>query len=222
MNRIIAIVAVGSWLLGLVATGGGCVSSDGDGKGLGSNACGKTVCQGDEVCFDSVCTQADAECVTREGEYAGWPDDSDLEPNGTPAEAKTLPCGEDPQTPGYSARCPSRWEYTNGFMNLVVCPPGERDLYKIYLLDAESVRFNLLARTDLGLHRRLGLRVFRVDGDTGQEETVGTGAVTDDASLSATIVVDGAPGWYFVEIAGETALDANSYTMAFTLNPYVE
>ncbi|MFH2007077.1 MAG: hypothetical protein ABI333_10870 [bacterium] len=189
-----------------------------------SRACGAMICTNDEFCNQGSCTDRWVCMDQTDPSYLGWPDDSDLEPNDTPTEAQVFPCGDDAVVTNpmeYAARCPSRESYTNGYMNLVICPIGEVDLYAMYLLDGESVTFQLLYQWSTVLPRDLDARILRIDGSTGSLVEVTVGASTNDNETLTVQVGAGTgnpPGWYYIEVAGKTAADHNYYTISYTLN----
>lgn len=176
-------------------------------------------------CYGGICRKTLPECMDPSVPmYANWPDDSDLEPNNHPDLAVTLPCGDNPSAdPNYSVRCPNRTNYTNGFMNLVICPPKDRDLYKIFLLQDEAITFQILYRYGDGLlPRDLNAKVWRWDYAMNRylEVTVGQSTNDNETLTVATDTGGGNPaGWYFLEVHGATDNDVNTYTVSFTLNP---
>lgn len=179
-------------------------------------------CVTGEICYDTVCVAGTPACMENwQPPYTGWPNDSDLEPNGTVAGAITLPCGDDgvATDPGeYATRCPSRTSYTNGFMNLTICPAGEHDLYGLYLLAGEAAVIDLLFAIDpLNERRDLDLTVWRWDDTTQQPVELAT-AVTTNANESLTID-NATKGWHYVDVYGKCTSDMNYYTVSFTLNP---
>ena len=175
-------------------------------------------------CYGGICRKDLPPCMDPTNlEYAGWPDDSDLEPNNVPDLAVTLPCGEDPYTdPSYATRCPSRDNYTNGFMNLVICPNKDRDMYKIFLQQDEAITFQVLYQYNDLLPRDLDAKIWRWDFVLQKyvEVTVGTSTNDNEVINLSTDTASGNPqGWYYLEVYGKTEADVNFYTVSFTLNP---
>lgn len=191
----------------------------------GGTPCG--TCPVSGHCYDGICTLALPDCLDpSHPDYLGWPDDTDLEPNGLFALATTLPCGDDGvaiDPPEYNSRCPSRANYTNGFLNLLICPVGERDLYGIYMLDNEAVTIQVIHQYSMALPRDLDVRVWTFDdGNQQWRGDVAVGLSTNDNEQVSftTGAGNGNPeGWYYVEIAGKSPQDVNYYTISFTLNP---
>jgi hypothetical protein len=185
------------------------------------------LCPVSDHCYDGICTLSLPACLDpTHPDYLGWPDDTDLEPNGLFELATVLPCGDDgvAVNPGeYITRCPSRASYTNGFMNLVICPEGERDLYGLYLLDGETVVFDVLYQYSASLPRDLDVRVWTFDdGNQQWRGDVAVGLSTNDneqVSFSTGGGSGNPGGWYYLEVAGKTPSDVNFYTVSFTLNP---
>ena len=154
-------------------------------------------------------------------DFYGWPNDSDLEPNSTPSLAVVFPCGSDEVVTNptlYRQMCPSRDNYTNGFMNLLICPAGERDLYSIYLLAGESVYFNLLYLYQPSTWQMdIDLTVWHWDDQMQQLVEIATAdTVSNNDTLSITATDE---GWYYADVHGKTTADINYYTISFTLNP---
>jgi len=186
-----------------------------------------TTCPVAGHCYDGICTLALPDCLNPDHpEYTGWPSDTDLEPNGLFELATTLPCGDegvviDPTE--YASRCPSRADYTNGFMNLLICPEGERDLYGIYMLDDEAVTVMVLYQYAMTPPRDLDVRIWTFDvGNQQWRDDVAVGLSTNDdeqVSFTTTAGSGNPAGWYYVEVSGKGQLDINYYTVAFTLNP---
>jgi hypothetical protein len=179
-------------------------------------------CSGGETCYDTVCVAGLPACMdVTQPPFQTWPDDSDLEPNGTRSQAVTLPCGDDgvvTDPAEYALRCPTRQSYMNGFMNLLICPAGERDLYGLYLLSGESVAFNLMYMIDVPTQRLdLDLTVWRWD-DAAQQllEEATAASSNDNETLSITA---SAEGWYYADVHGKCQPDINHYRISFTLNP---
>ena len=175
-------------------------------------------------CYGGICGKQLPDCMNpANAEYAGWPDDSDLEPNNHPDLAVILPCGDDPVSdPTYSQRCPSRENYTNGFMNLLICPQRDRDMYKIFLMQNEVITFQVLYMYSDTLPRDLDAKVWRYDYVQQQyvEVTVGTSTNDNETVTVSTELSTGNPeGWYYLEVHGKTDADVNYYTVSFTLNP---
>jgi hypothetical protein len=177
-------------------------------------------CPGTQTCYDTMCVTGLPACMGLQDPFQTWSNDSDLEPNGTHNQAVTLPCLDDgvAMDPEYSQRCPSRQSYTNGFMNLVICPAGERDFYGLYLLAGESVSLNLRYRIDVPTQQLdLDLTLWRWDDSAGQlaQEATATSS-TDNETLSITA---SAQGWYYADVHGKCQADINDYAISFTLNP---
>jgi hypothetical protein len=180
------------------------------------------------TCYGGTCLKHEPACMSSTSpEFLGWPDDSDLEPNDHPDLAVTLPCGDDGivNSPAeYVARCPTRQNYTNWFMNLLTCPNGDRDFYKIYLLPEEAVTFRVLYNYGNGtLPRDIDARVWRWDfpnNDWKNDVVLGGQSTNDNEELTfTTALASGNPqGWYYLEIYGKTYQDLNYYTVSFTLN----
>lgn len=190
-------------------------------------ACGALICTEDEFCNQGSCADRWVCADQTNPEYLGWPDDADLEPNDTVGSAAVFPCLDEAVLSNpveYVSRCPSRENYTNGYMNLVICPIGERDLYSFYLLDGDSISFNLLHQWSAVLPRDLDARILRIDGATGETVEVTAGHSTNDNETVEVQVGAGTAnpaGWYYVEVAGKTAADHNYYTISYTLNGMV-
>lgn len=187
------------------------------------------------TCYGGTCMNEEPACMAGDSlEFAGWPDDSDLEPNDHPDLAVTLPCGDDgvhTDPVSYVARCPSRQGYTNGFMNLLTCPNGDRDFYKIYLLPDEVVAFRVMFQHDM--ERDIDARIWREDPffsdpecPSGWNCRVSVGLSTNDNEGDAdtgSLIVNtttgtNPPGWYYLEVFGKSYQDLNFYTVSFTLN----
>jgi len=177
------------------------------------------------LCKTGICVDAPEPtgCDLSGPEYLGWPDDSDLEPNDHPNLALALPCGDDgvvTHPADYAARCPTRQNYTNGYMNLVICPDGEQDFFAIYLLDGETVSFSVLYQ--YSYTRDVDARVWRWDEDLRDwSDDVAVGLSTNDNEQLTVSTATGSqnpPGWYYLQVFGKTPEDANFYTVAFTLN----
>ncbi len=185
------------------------------------------VCPPGYTCQDGYCYgSTPTECDLSDPQYAGWPNDSDLEPNDHPDDAVVLPCGDDavfadPQE--YLSRCPSRMSYVNGYMNLVICPPGDRDFLAVYLLPEESLQFNLMYMYAYDPPRDLDARVWTWDfiRDDWRDD-VAVGLSTNDNEELTVSTGQGSSnvqGWYYLEVFGKTLHDMNFYTVSFTLNP---
>jgi hypothetical protein len=177
-------------------------------------------------CYGGICGKSAPDCLTQaDPQYAGWPNDNDLEPNNHPELAVTLPCGSNPNPavdPTYPTRCPSRANLTNGFMNLVVCPARDRDMYKIYLLPNESVVFQIIYQYSENPPRNLDAKVWRWDFILNDYVQVAVGQSTNDNEtipVSTETSTGNPEGWYFLEVYGATDQDVNFYTVSFTLNP---
>ena len=188
-------------------------------------------CPDGYTCYGGTCMDHVPACLdpANNVEYLGWPDDSDLEPNNHPDLAVVLPCGDDAiaiNPAEYMQRCPNRQEYTNGFMNLVTCPNGDRDFYAIYMMPNETVAFQILYQYDSTLPRDLDAKVWTWDwtksppnGDWNSE--VAIGASTNDNETLTVSTASGSgnlQGWYYLEVYGKTYADLNFYTVSFTLN----
>jgi len=178
-------------------------------------------------CYGGVClTEPPGSCADPANpQYAGWPNDSDLEPNDDPDQAIVLPCGDDAvftDPVEYDTRCPSRDNYTNGFMNLVLCPEGERDFYAIYLLADETLHFDVLYMFGWTPPRDINARVWTWDQAVGDwREDVAVGLSTNDneeLEVSTAFGTGNPQGWYYLEVFGRTFADVNFYTVSFTLN----
>ncbi len=181
------------------------------------------------TCYGGSCLKAAPACMSPDHpEFIGWPNDSDLEPNDHPDLAVVLPCGDDAvftNPVDYVARCPSRQGYTNGFMNLLTCPNGDRDFYAIYLLPEEAVAFRVLYQYSQALPRDIDARVWRWDFALNDwRNDVAVGLSTNDNEEGDGMVVSTATGsnnpqgWYYLEVFGKTYQDLNYYTVSFTLN----
>jgi hypothetical protein len=177
-------------------------------------------------CYGGICSTERPACMDPSNpEYADWPDDSDLEPNNHPDLAVTLPCMVDP-TENPDANCPARTEYTNGFMNLLICPSKDRDMYKFYMLQDEVIAFSVLYNYGDGtLPRDIDARVWRYDFNTEQyiEAPINPGGQStrdnENFTLSTELATGNPAGWYYLEVYGKTGQDVNTYTVTFTLNP---
>ncbi|MFH2008367.1 MAG: hypothetical protein ABI333_17410 [bacterium] len=186
-------------------------------------------------CYGGTCMDKLPECMNPANPlFLGWPDDSDLEPNDHPDMAVVLPCGDDKviSSPAeYIARCPSRAGYTNGFMNLLTCPSGDRDFYAIFMLPNEVVTFQVLHQFNpsAGIPRNLDAYIWRRDEFyVGPEcpagwqcNVVPMGSSTNDnetLTLSTSTASGNPQGWYYLEVRGATYDDLNYYTVSFTLN----
>lgn len=184
-------------------------------------------CPSGYSCYGGICRKSLPDCMDpSNATYASWPDDSSLEPNNHWDLAVTLPCGDDPtRDPTYSGRCPTRANYVNGFMNLVICPPKDRDFYKIFLLAEETIVFTVYYKYGDGfLPRDLNARVWRWNDPfrTYEEVAVGQGQSTNDDETITVSTAAGTglqAGWYYLEVYGATHNDVNIYTVSFTLNP---
>lgn len=177
-------------------------------------------------CYGGICGKTLPACMDHNSaEFSDWPDDSDLEPNNTQELALTLPCGENPlEDSTYGQRCPSRENYTNGYMNLTVCPENDSDFYKIFLQENETVTFQVLYQFSQQPPRDVDARVWRQDNIDPtvdyREVTVGTSTNDNETLTVSTETSTGnPPGWYYLEVHGKTATDVGVYTVSFTLNP---
>lgn len=177
-------------------------------------------------CYGGICGKNLPACMDHNSaEFSSWPDDSDLEPNNTQDLALTLPCGENPlEDPTYGQRCPSRENYTNGYMNLTICPENDSDFYKIFLQENETVTFQVLYQFSQVPPRDVDARVWRADlinpNADYQEVTVGTSTNDNETLTVSTETSTGnPPGWYYLEVHGKTPTDVGVYTVSFTLNP---
>lgn len=187
-------------------------------------------------CYGGVCRKERPACMdpvnisNPMSEFYNWPDDGDLEPNNVPDLAVTLPCGDDPYAdPTYGQRCPTRENYTNGFMNLVICPSNDQDVYRIYLLPDETITFQVLYQYSDTLPRDIDAQVVRWDYILGDyvEVAVGTSTNDNETITISTETTSGNPqGWYYLIVYGKIAfdqfgqpMDRNFYSVSFTLNP---
>jgi len=177
-------------------------------------------CPSGQTCYDSICVTGLPACMDARWPPV-WPNDSDLEPNGTRDQAVTLPCGDDGVSADpteYNQRCPNRQSYTNGFMNLLICPAGEHDFYGLYMLAGESVSLNLQYVIDVPAQQLdLDLTLWRWDNAAQEllQEATAT-SISDNESLSVSASVE---GWYYADVHGKCQADINYYTLSFTLNP---
>lgn len=191
-----------------------------------SPECGDSVCAAGETCYDGICVEGVPPCLDpADPEFTGWPSDLDLEPNGQPELAVALPCGDDAVATNpseYASRCPSRQNYTNGFMNLLICPAGEEDIYSVYLLAGETIQVQMLYQYSLQSPRDLDFAAFYYDATAEDYVTVATGMSTndnDELSWSTDASSGNPEGMYYIRVFGKTLVDVNYYTVAFTLNP---
>jgi hypothetical protein len=92
---------------------------------------GDPPCSSTATCYDGPCLESEPECFDpTHPDYLGWPDDRDLEPNGRLELVTELPCLDDEVYSNritYDQRCPARDGYTNGFMNMLICPRSRDD-----------------------------------------------------------------------------------------------
>lgn len=186
-------------------------------------------CPDGYTCYGGTCLDSVPACMSpNHPEFIGWPNDSDLEPNDHPDLAVVLPCGDDGVFTNpieYGMRCPSRNNYTNGFMNLLTCPNGDQDFYGIYLLPEETVAFRVLYQYSSALPRDIDARVWRWDfAMNSWRDDVAIGESTNDneegpGMTVSTAASSGNPqGWYYLQVDGKTYQDLNYYTVSFTLN----
>ncbi len=170
-------------------------------------------------CYGGICSKVRPACMDpSNAEFSGWPDDSDFEPNNHPDLAITLPCMDQIPEP----TCPARQDYVNGFMNLVICPSGDRDMYKFFMQPNEVITFQLLYMYSDTLPRDLDVKIWRYDYVQEQyvEVTVGTSTNDNETVTLSTETSTGNPsGWYWFEVHGKTEADVNKYTITFELNP---
>jgi hypothetical protein len=209
------------------ATCGDCVCDPGEGPAncpadCSSHSCLGQSCPGTGTCYDGVCIQGLPDCMDpTHPDFQSWPDDSDLEPNGTPALAVTLPCGDDGvviDPAEYYSRCPTRDNYPNGFINLAICPAGEHDLYGLYLLAGDVMTAKIMYLYDPATnHFDIDLTVWWWDDANQQAVEVATADTTthnDDLSITAQ-----QEGWYYLDVYGKCQPDINNYTIMYLLNP---
>lgn len=185
-------------------------------------------CPSGYTCYGGICRDSVPGCVTRQDGtlYGDWPaqaNDNDLEPNNHEDLATTLPCGQNPRTdPTYATRCPTRDNYTNGLMNLTICPAKDMDFYKIYLYSGETITFEVVFLHQSTPPRNLDAQVKTLDPITGQMKQVAIGQSTNN-NETLNVSVDPAAelyeGWYYLVVYGATPADENYYTVSFTLNP---
>ncbi len=194
----------------------------------GNEPCGPgDTCPPGYTCRDGLCIggTGDTVCDLTDPQYLGWPDDSDLEPNNDADTAYVLPCGDDgvfTNPTEYVSRCPSRMDYTNGLMNVTICPGEDRDFFAIYLLPEETVTFQVLYQYAWDPPRDLDARVWRWDHAVNDWlDGVAVGLSTNDneeLSVSTYVGTGNPQGWYYLEVFGKTAQDTNFFTVSFTLN----
>ena len=186
-------------------------------------------CPGGYNCVDGCCVgQGLPPCMyPNHPEYQGWPNDLDLEPNDHPDLAVVLPCGDDlvaTDPAQYENRCPSRNNQTHGFMNVVICPEGDRDFYAIYLLEDETITFDVVFELDGALRRDLDAAVWTWDPALGEwREDVAVGTSTNDSEQLDVSTVPGSnnpQGWYYIEVRGKSNDDLNYYNVSYTLNEF--
>lgn len=177
-------------------------------------------------CYGGICRKTLPACMDpRVPMYALWPNDADLEPNNHPDLAVTLPCGDNPtiDPAAYQVRCGDRINATNGYMNLVICPEKDRDLYKIFLQQDEALAVTVLYKYGDGLlPRDLNAKIWRWDYAMNLYIEVTLGMSTNDnenLTVSTDVGSGNPPGWYFIEVHGATDADVNFYSLQFTLNP---
>jgi hypothetical protein len=189
-------------------------------------------CPDGYACYGGICRDSAPACLTRsEQKYFDWPvdnqgrpaTDEDLEPNNHEDLATTLPCGSDPRTdPTYGTRCPTRENYTNGLMNLTVCPKKDYDFYKIYLFANETITFEIVFMHTVDPPRNLDAQVKTWDFAQQKFVQVGLGQSTNNnerINLSINPAEGKLEGWYYLVVYGATPEDENFYTVSFTLNP---
>lgn len=186
-------------------------------------------CPDDYTCYGGTCLKKVPACMsTGHPDFPGWPNDQDLEPNDDPSLAVVLPCGDDgvhSNPVEYAARCPSRVGYTNGFMNLLTCPNGDRDFYAIYLLPNEAVAFKVLFMHSYDPPRDLDVTVWWYEHITDTWiQDIAQGRSTNDNEDGPTMTMNtfagsnNPQGWYYLEVFGKTYQDLNYYSVSYTLN----
>jgi hypothetical protein len=193
---------------------------------------GKGTCPDGYQCYGGICGKKMPDCLSHaDPQYDSWTsNDSDLEPNNHPELAVTLPCGDNPNpnvNPGYYTQCITRSGVTNGLTKLLICPIGDVDLYKIYLLANETISFAIATKYSASPPRDIDARIWRWDFVQNDYVTVTEGVSTnnDEVLNFSTATATGNPeGWYYLEIFGKSADpdptkgDVNEYAITFTLN----
>jgi hypothetical protein len=191
---------------------------------------GKGTCPDGYDCFGGICGKSIPDCLSwADPMYINWPNDNDFEPNNHPGLAVELPCGGNPNDPSYAALCPNRENAVNGFANLLICPIGDVDFYKIYLLPEETVDFTIYYRYDTVLPRDIDAKVWRWDllNLKYVEVSVNGGLSTtdnEDFTISTAVATGNPEGWYYIEVFGKGTADpakgnVNFYSINFKLNP---
>jgi len=186
-------------------------------------------------CYGGICMDSKPECMM-DGYIFDGNQDRDLEPNNTAQQAVTLPCGNAPDDPAYSpCQCPPiptaegfrRKFYNNGFPGLAICPRGDYDYYRFYLLAGESLQVNMIHKYNLGRDLNMEVGIFN-----SEEEYIPV-AEAKSTNDNETLLVEATQrGWHYIVVKpartqdeldqnGQVArpADVNEYVIQFDLNP---
>ncbi len=186
-------------------------------------------------CYGGVCMDSKPECM-QPGFVFDGASDQDSEPNNYPELAITLSCGANPDSPEYApCSCPTvpskpgyrRAYYKNGTPTAAICPAGDNDFYKFWLLQNEVLEVTVNYSYNVG--RDLDLEVWRPNAQ-GTLEKIGEAKSTNDndtLTINATV-----SGYYYIlvmpkntkdQFGPDGALirpaDMNEYVLSFELNP---
>ncbi len=185
-------------------------------------------------CYGGICMDSMPECM-----QPGWVIDGtageDLEPNNYPDIAQTLPCGASPGTPEYSCSCPPiptkpgyrRATISNGIPLAAICPAGDNDFYKFWLIQGEELEVTLNYQYNVG--RDLDIEIWRPNAEGALEKVGEAKSTNDNDSLTVSATVS---GYYYILVLPKDAkdqfgpngtlrrpADINEYILSFRLNP---
>lgn len=186
-------------------------------------------------CYGGICMDHLPECMMDGYIFVGS-QDADLEPNNTPEMAVTLFCGLPPDDPGYDpCICPPmptldgfrRKNYSNGLGSLAICPPGDHDWYRFYLLPNETLKVTILYRYHLGRDLNLEIGYFNSAGEYIRMKESKTPNDNEELEVDAT-----QRGWHYILVkparsqnqydqSGQivSPADVNEYVLQYELNP---
>lgn len=187
------------------------------------------------TCYGGICLDEKPECMYPTYVFDGTLD-RDLEPNNHYTLATELACG-DPNSKNYNpCSCPAiplqgsgarRRTISNGLQGLGICPKGDLDFYRFFLLAGETLVVRILFQHALG--RDLNLDLLHKMPDGNFETVASSESTNDDESLEYTSLI---PDYYYIvvkpaystdqkDINGQVVrpADLNSYILQYELNP---